>query len=573
MKSRNNIIFLFIMGIVFWLTFCIFGYNLSSYFLASIFMAIILIVTIFNRIKKKYKFKNSTDINTDTNTEINNISTNNKNIILKCNKCGNTIDVNDKFCTHCGEAISDNNIKVTLKKILKTNDFDSMYLGSDNTLLENFIKRELTKLGMDNNTKLIPADVLKRKNILNIIFCFLTYVYVCLIFFHFPILVYIIGLIILFIFYRMSNKYDFIEYLKKSIIERPSEKISNIIMSSKVSLVEDNSMRSKKILIVVSVVLGLILFYKPHIMYEKTAGGYAVRFYTYGLSNFDRVTIPETYKGEKVVGLRGNTFSNMFFLKEVSLPDTITFIRGQAFKNCFKLKGVDLPKKLEYLGGGAFYNAKSLEKIVLPDSLTYLGGESFYNNSSLVEVKLSNNLQEIRGDTFSGCNSLLSIEIPDSVTRIGGHAFYENYKLNNVAISSNSKLQSIGSSAFRKCYNLYEITIPKYVFINERAFKESPTNVNEYANINTLSKKFLVISADGSLKSLPISQYGDVYCSISNLEVIDSKLHLTLNLTGGINKSISIVCDGTVNDVLGDFYVKSYNYNYVPTVVMFEFYY
>lgn len=573
MKSRNNIIFLFIMVIVFWLTFCIFGYNLSSYFLASIFMAVILIVTIFTRIKKKYKFKNSTDINTDTNIETNNISTNNKNIILKCNKCGNTIDVNDKFCTHCGEAIVDNNIKVTLKKILKTNDFDSMYLGSDNTLLENFIKRELTKLGMDNNTKLIPADVLKRKNILNIIFCFLTYVYVCLIFFHFPILVYIIGLIILFIFYRMSNKYDFIEYLKKSIIERPSEKISNIIMSSKVSLVEDNSMRSKKILIVVSVVLGLILFYKPHIMYEKVAGGYAVRFYTYGLSNFDRVTIPETYKGEKVVGLRGNTFSNMFFLKEVSLPDTITFIRGQTFKNCFKLKGVDLPKKLEYLGGGAFYNAKSLERIVLPDSLTYLGGESFYNNSSLVEVKLSNNLQEIRGDTFSGCNSLLSIEIPDSVTRIGGHAFYENYKLNNVVISSNSKLQSIGSSAFRKCYNLYEITIPKYVFINERAFKESPTNVNEYANINTLSKKFLVINADGSLKSLDIFQYGEVYYSISNLEVIDSKLHLTLNLTGGINKSISIVCDGTVNDVLGDFYVKSYNYNYVPTMVMFEFYY
>ena len=59
MKSRNNIIFLFIMGIVFWLTFCIFGYNLSSYFLASIFTAVILIVTIFTRIKKKYKFKNT----------------------------------------------------------------------------------------------------------------------------------------------------------------------------------------------------------------------------------------------------------------------------------------------------------------------------------------------------------------------------------------------------------------------------------------------------------------------------------------------------------------------------------
>ena len=575
MKSRKNIVFLFIMVIVFWLTFCIFGYNLSSYFLASIFMAIILIVTIFNRIKKKYKLGNNTGTNEniDTNTNTNTISTNSKNIILKCNKCGNTVTVNDKFCTHCGEAISDNNIKVTLKKILKTTDFDSMYLGSDNTLLENFIKRELTKLGMDNNTKLIPSDVLKRKNILNIIFCFLTYVYVCLIFFHFPILVYIIGLIILFIFYRMSNKYDFIEYLKKCIIERPSEKISNIIMSSKVSLVEDNSIMSKKILIVVSVVLGLILFYKPHIMYEKVAGGYAVRFYTYGLSNFDRVTIPETYKGEKVVGLRGNTFSNMFFLKKVSLPDTITFIRGQAFKNCFKLKGVDLPKKLEYLGGGSFYNAKSLERIVLPDSLTYLGGESFYNNSSLVEVKLSNNLQEIRGDTFSGCNSLLSIEIPDSVTRIGGHAFYENYKLNNVVISSNSKLQSIGSSAFRRCYDLYEITIPENTSVNYRAFKESPTVINRYISQSSLEKHILSISTDGSTVNFYSFEYGNIYIYLSDLRVIDNKLYLNLNITGGINESKMIPCDGSTTHISDTFYVVPYEYSYVPSLVTFNFYY
>ena len=40
----------------------------------------------------------------------------------------------------------------------------------------------------------------------------------------------------------------------------------------------------------------------------------------------------------KVVGLRGNTFSNMPFLTEVSLPDSITEIRGQAFKNCRSLE-------------------------------------------------------------------------------------------------------------------------------------------------------------------------------------------------------------------------------------------
>lgn len=566
MKSRSNISFIYFISLIFLVTFCIFDYNLSYLFSVFYLTAVFAVGIIFVVINKKYKFENNTGTNENTDAS--------KNIIiLKCNKCGNTVNVNDKFCTHCGEAISDNNIKVTLKKILKITDFDPIYRGSDDSLLEEIIKKELEKSGVSTNTKLIPQSILKRKFILNIIFCFLTFIYVCLIFFHFPILVYIVGLIILFIFYRVSNNFDFIKYLKKSIKERPNEKMSNIVMSNKLTLVEDNSRVSKNILIVVSIVFGIILFYKPHIMYEKTDGGYAVRFYTYGLSNFDSVTIPETYKGEKVVSLRGNTFSNMFFLKKVSLPDTITSIRGQAFKNCFKLKEVDLPSMLEYLGGGAFYNAKSLKGIVLPDTLNYLGGEAFYNNSSLVEVKLSNNLQEIRGDTFSGCYSLLNIEIPDSVTRIGGHAFYENYKLNNVVISPNSKLQSIGSSAFRKCYHLSEITIPENTLVNDRSFKESPTVINRYVSQSSLEKHILSINTDGSTVNFYSFEYGNIYVYLSDLRVVDNKLYLNLNVSGGINESKMISCDGSTTYISDTFYVVPYKYNYVPSLVTFNFYY
>jgi hypothetical protein len=79
-------------------------------------------------------------------------------------------------------------------------------------------------------------------------------------------------------------------------------------------------------------------------------GGYGVRYYAFGLTNFISATIPEEHNGKPVISLRGNTFSNMFFLKEVKLPDTITEIRGQAFKNCISLKSVNIPKNLEYLG-------------------------------------------------------------------------------------------------------------------------------------------------------------------------------------------------------------------------------
>ena len=89
-------------------------------------------------------------------------------------------------------------------------------------------------------------------------------------------------------------------------------------------------------------------------------------------------------------------------------------------------------------------------------------------------------MTEIKGSTFEECSSLQRIEIPDNVTRIGGHAFYGNISLEEVVISPDSKLQEIGSSAFRCCDSLQEITLPRSTFVNVRAFKETPVRINYY---------------------------------------------------------------------------------------------
>ena len=276
---------------------------------------------------------------------------------------------------------------------------------------------------------------------------------------------------------------NLIKYLTKQIKERPGEKISNIVMNVKNTFVNDNSKSIFIVSILVAISLPLIIFFTPKIIYEKTNGGYAVRYYMYGLTNFRSANIPEMHNNEPVVSLRGNTFSNMPFLESVILPNTIIEIRGQAFKNCYKLKEINIPNKLEYLGGGSFYNANSIKSIELPDTLTYLGGESFYGATSLEYVKLSNNLTEIKGDSFEYCTSLKKITIPDNVTRIGGHAFYGDSNLSEVLLTSNSKLNEIGSSAFRQCSSLSSITIPRTTYVNERAFKESPTDI-QYFNAN-----------------------------------------------------------------------------------------
>lgn len=370
--------------------------------------------------------------------------------------------------------------KSVAKKAVKPTDFDPIFSLSEDACIDSFLNREMQRAQITDVKGLIPGELLRRKNILNTIYAGLIYIYIALIFFHRSIIIYIVGLAILIVYGIMTSRYRLMKYIKKEVKSRPQEKISNIVMNVKASLVADYSGKLKAALIFAAVALALITFAKPRIMYEKADDGYNVRFYTFGLTNMTTASIPEMYQGEKVVGLRGNTFSNMPLLREVTLPDTITEIRGQAFQNCLMLTRVELPGKLVYLGGGAFYNCKFLEEIVLPDTLTYLGGESFYGCSSLTRAKLSAGLTEIRGNTFEECSSLSRIEIPDGVTRIGGHAFYGNRSLSEVLISPQSKLEEIGSSAFRCCDSLEEITLPQGVDINERAFKETNATIYFY---------------------------------------------------------------------------------------------
>lgn len=401
---------------------------------------------------------------------------------LICSQCGIKLKSTDKFCGNCGAPNkSYNNQPInTPKKRVTYQNFDPMYNLSEEALVEEFINRELQKAGIDKNTNLIPPEVLKKRNILTIIFSILLFLFVSSIFFHLSIHIMILSIIILFIIFFSTRNYSLLKYLKKEVKSRPSEKISNIVMSKKMEFVEDSS---KKILvtgILISIIFPLIIFSKPRIFYEEVDNGYSVRFYTYGVTNFTTATIPEKHNNKNVVSIRGDVFSNMYFIKKITLPNTITEIRGQAFKNDKNLEKINIPNKLEYLGGGAFSNCSSLKSIELPETLTFLGGESFYKATSLESINIPSKVTEIRGNTFEYCSSLKSINIPDSVTKIGGHAFYGCSSLSEVNISKDSKLIEIGSSAFRLCNNLYKIEVPNNTYINERAFKESPTEVLRY---------------------------------------------------------------------------------------------
>ena len=504
---------LFISRVVF-LLFCDFFVTPDVYILdfLSVFIGAFLVVPIATVFKLKGKSKNSSKVqelilnnnnvqrtplvSSTSDEEIKVSEKKNEEVIraaiknLKCPKCNEKLRPIDKFCPNCGADVKKevelqiNNAgkqaPIIKKEYVLPTSFSNIYNSSENNVLEEYIKIELENQKIDLNTKLVPLSTLKRKKVLSIIFSILVFVYVSMIFFHFPLLTYIVGIIILIIFFVISRKFNLVKTIAKEIKARPTEKMDNIISNTVNSLTEDNLLTFKICSFLVAVFLPLMIFMTPKIFYEKQGDGYAVRFYAYGLLNYKSATIPEEYNGKKVIALRGNTFSNMYFLEKVTLPDTIKEIRGQTFEYDWKLTEVNIPKYLEYLGGGAFYNCISLKKISLPDTLTYMGGETFYNATSLEYVKLSRNLTEIRGNTFENCYSLKEITIPDKVTRIGGHAFYGNHNLEKVTLTKNSKLIEIGSSAFRQCYKLETIKIPIHTTVNDRAFKESSTKVNYF---------------------------------------------------------------------------------------------
>ena len=511
--SRKTFWTLFIFRIVF-LLFCDFFVTPGVYTLDFLFVFIgaFIVVPIAAVAKRKDKIDNSSKVNDlilDNNNvekpsltpsisdeEIKVSEKKNEEVIreaiknLKCPKCNEKLRPIDRFCPNCGADVKKevefqiNNAgkeaPIIKKDYVLPTSFSNIYSSSENNILDEYIKIELENQKIDLNTKLVPLSTLKRKKVLSIIFSILVFIYISMIFFHFPLLTYIIGIIILIVFFVISKKFNLVKMIAKEIKARPTEKMDNIIINIVNSLTEDNLLTFKICSFLVAVFLPLMIFMTPKIFYEKQGDGYAVRFYAYGLLNYKSATIPEEHNGKKAIALRGNTFSNMYFLEKVILPDTIKEIRGQTFKYDWKLTEVNMPKNLEYLGGGAFYNCISLKKISLPDTLTYMGGETFYNATSLEYVKLSRNLTEIRGNTFENCYSLKEIVIPDKVTRIGGHAFYGNHNLEKVTLTKNSKLTEIGSSAFRQCYKLENIKIPIHTTVNDRAFKESPTVVSRF---------------------------------------------------------------------------------------------
>lgn len=454
---------------------------IAIFIVETIFSVIIVIAIIIALIKHSKKILSGNNIPKSNNQSIKT----KVNIVLKCTKCGNILNVNDKFCKKCGAAISGDNIQV-VEDDSQPVQFDQTYLQSEKDILKKFIIEELELQG-ENEKNLITASLNKKKNILLLVTGIVMFIITLMYYFNYSLIFCIfLEAIVLLVYSLIGKRLNILNVLANYAIKNPNEDISTMVKTIREQKHSSaiNGKLKLAIVILLVVLLPTIYFFKPRILYIRYSDGYSVLRYTRGIVNDDNIiNIPETHKGKQVLTISESAFKNSDVevvnipngltaiktkaflncknLEKIEIPATVKEIRGRAFEDCENLTDVVLHEGLKEIRASVFKNNVNLVNIDLPDSLEYLGASAFSNCSSLTEITIPKNVIEINGQTFEYCTSLRTVNLHDDIISIHGEVFIGDSSLVNITLPP--KITEVRGNTFEGCSSLTSIIIPEGV--------------------------------------------------------------------------------------------------------------
>lgn len=146
------------------------------------------------------------------------------------------------------------------------------------------------------------------------------------------------------------------------------------------------------------------------------------------------IVIPGTIEGHPVTEIRDNAFYNCSTLKQIQLPESLTFIGHHCFYGCTSLEGIDLPENVSEIGMGCFCKCSNLSYVSLPSKITVIPDSCFRYCSSLKSVELPENITSIEKFAFSCCTYLDTVELDNSLVSIGDYAFFMCDSLKSLSI-------------------------------------------------------------------------------------------------------------------------------------------
>ncbi len=205
------------------------------------------------------------------------------------------------------------------------------------------------------------------------------------------------------------------------------------------------------------------------------------------------LSLPETVKiildGTIGSGFASGAISQCPKLKDVNLPDSLTYIGKLAFAGCTSIESIYFGDGLTSVGENAFENCKALKEVDFNDKLETIGFRAFYGCSSLKNVAFPESLKKIGGVAFCDCKAMTEVNIPASVESIEYKAFYgsgvkvvniysENINIASDAFPSDAQINFLDANSFpkrkRKARGNKTVEPPKATHVVEEPKKETP---------------------------------------------------------------------------------------------------
>jgi hypothetical protein len=159
--------------------------------------------------------------------------------------------------------------------------------------------------------------------------------------------------------------------------------------------------------------------------------------------------------------LNASSFQQMRNLKQITLPNTLTYIGNSCFRYCYSLESINIPNSVTVMDsngvniGYQFADCINVKNITIGTGLSVLPFACFYLNYKLRKVFIPSNIVEIQNSAFSGCTSMREVTFSEGLVTLGNTVFDSNTLLTE-ALLPNS-LVSIGTQCFRWCNSLTTI--------------------------------------------------------------------------------------------------------------------
>ena len=201
-----------------------------------------------------------------------------------------------------------------------------------------------------------------------------------------------------------------------------------------------------------------------------------------GPSKLHTVVVPSQISeaNREVSGIGEKAFYQTPTIKEVVLPDTVTFIGELAFAGCTALEKIVIPASVTYIDKFAFYGCTSLKSIEFKgQELLSIGDFAFLECTALETITLPEGLEEIGNQTFGNCKSIKTLTTPSTLKKIGTLTFYGCEGLDvDGALKLSASITEIGEFAF-STINKNNIVAPEGSYAADYVSKMAEEEVEE----------------------------------------------------------------------------------------------